>query len=646
MNNGDTVNFEDILNYLDLLVGRELHPINPSTESITITTVDRDKKRYYLTTEKTSKETSRLFKELQIIWEELTTKGFVNVDQALSGSGTSRHQPETLLANIPNIEHFKYARKKHLYLRDNNTHTPGTLKELSHSEAKNIKKKIESFNNFEISSFHNEHSKLLIDLKSNLSSVFKKYPGESDVDNINQILSNLDELDIKLPEAVVNIDINKDDISLAEEDEDEDEDEDTNKPNTEIVSDEHNTTDDYYDSSNGLKKSRISQVNPTISLLYDRVNFGEIELQPEFQRKDRIWTDENKSRLIESLLLGLPLPVFYFAERRDEDWIIIDGLQRLTTLVDFMAGDFPLEKLERLDKHNNKFFSNLDRKDQRAIREYQIQGHLIQISNDRDDMVRELFQRINTYGKKLSPQEIRSALYPGSATRFLRYLAEGDVFLNSTDRKIPSGRMQDMEFLLHATSFIVQGYSKYKYQKMDSFLCKTLSILNEYEFNLDGKICINAPLPSINASSNKIFILLKSKIEVSLELASIIFEDRPYRKKLTEKINKSLFEVIISVFSIMSTENIEFIKTPHIANKIRNNFYEMITKDSQEYAEWISPSFEAQNRGFDYSISNSTGKKVTIDYRFNSIISMLNSLLKSNSMNTIEFKGILEDINK
>ncbi|MVD67329.1 DUF262 domain-containing protein, partial [Vibrio cholerae] len=82
---------------------------------------------------------------------------------------------------------------------------------------------------------------------------------------------------------------------------------------------------------------------------------------PEYQRKDRIWPIKDRARLIESILLGLPLPVFYFAERAnkdaesevDFDWVVIDGLQRTTTLVDFVQGKFALKDLNQLPKYDN-----------------------------------------------------------------------------------------------------------------------------------------------------------------------------------------------------------------------------------------------------------------------------------------------------
>ena len=112
-------------------------------------------------------------------------------------------------------------------------------------------------------------------------------------------------------------------------------------------------------------KTKIRQLTPVVSLIYDRLSFEEIELQPDFQRKDRVWPEPRKSKLIESILMGLPLPVFYFAEKPNGDWIIVDGLQRITTIYDFMRGKFKLNGLEVLKDLNGRTFSSLERAEQR-----------------------------------------------------------------------------------------------------------------------------------------------------------------------------------------------------------------------------------------------------------------------------------------
>ncbi|MEF1306203.1 DUF262 domain-containing protein, partial [Vibrio owensii] len=212
------------------------------------------------------------------------------------------------------------------------------------------------------------------------------------------------------------------------------------------------------------------------------LSFQEIELQPDFQRKDRIWSAEKRSKLIESILMGLPLPAFYFAEKKDGDWIVVDGLQRITTVFDFMKDGFCLDKLESLDdSYNGKLFSELSRLDKRKIREYQITAHVIDSESDKENLIVELFHRINTYGVKLSDQEIRSAMYQGSSVTFLRYLSSSFDFIESTNAKVSPQRQKDMELCLSALSYIVLGYKDFNYKTYNDFLSSVMEEINKFK---------------------------------------------------------------------------------------------------------------------------------------------------------------------
>ncbi|PST89014.1 DUF262 domain-containing protein [Photobacterium sp. NCIMB 13483] len=610
--------FDDVLNYLEQMVGLDLQSLNGSNDPLRILDVDRVKGRYIIDKTSSTNKRSRSFSELRKVWDVLSQKGFVSVEQALNGAGTSRHQPETILANLPNVEHFKYDKKKHLYLRSKNTHEIGCIKELTIAESKELKKRIDHYRDFDISFFHLEHRRILTSLRENLANIFQKYPGEAEVDTVEVALDDLGELQEKLAISVVTLDstdILDEGQSMSGRNYEEDE-----------VDEEYQEFFGKYEDKNEepqyLVATRISQVFPTVSLLFDRINHDEIDLQPEFQRKDRIWPKKDKSRLIESILLGLPIPVFYFAENsdlsQDIDWIVIDGLQRTTTLYDYMSGVFALEHLDRRSDLNNKFFKDLPRREQRRIREYQISGHLIQVSNESDEMVRELFQRINTSGKNLSYQEIRSALYPGTANKFLKFVAESPEFLNATPLSINPERMLDLEYVLRVISYMYSGFEDFQYKKYDDFLCNTLVELNRYDFGTEKGVIVKG----------ETYIDIFERIKNSFETIKSIFGNEAYRKEPTGKLNKPLFELLVSVFAMMDSKQRSVVSSEDIAPKIREHFYKMIKNDSSDYGTWSSAAFEDQDRGFDYSISNSTGKAVTIQYRFESFINMINTVSK------------------
>ncbi|HFS3812231.1 TPA: DUF262 domain-containing protein, partial [Escherichia coli] len=207
--------------------------------------------------------------------------------------------------------------------------------------------------------------------------------------------------------------------------------------------------------------AKMLMTTPVLTLIFDRVRYDEIELQPDFQRKDRIWPDDKKSKLIESILMKLPLPGFYFGEKPNGNWVVIDGLQRTTTICDYMSGHFSLKGLSILEHLNGKSFKDLTRTEQRDIREYQITAYQIELNDDSSELVVELFHRINTYGVKLSSQEIRSALNKGNSVTFLRYLASLETFKKATQFKVKPDRQKDMELCLSALAFMVLGYNNY-----------------------------------------------------------------------------------------------------------------------------------------------------------------------------------------
>lgn len=614
---------KNVLDYLERLIGLELQPINDSNESLVILDVDYEKNRYTVDKTSSTNKRTRSFSELQKIWDILNQKGYTSVDQALNGAGSSRHQPETIFANLPFIEHFKYEKKKHIYLRDNKTHELGTIRELAPSEAREIKKRIDRYRDFDISQFYSSHSGQLSILKKHLENVFTKYPGETDIEAIKGAFEELSELEVKLSEAIVTIN-EVPNISLGSTDEDDDVLDDNFEENS-----ERNDVSDSGESQTkptvikGLQSTRISQVTPTVSLIYDRVNYNEIDLQPEFQRGDRIWPVKDKARLIESVLLRLPLPVFYFAERPnydvdadlDFDWIVIDGLQRITAFVEFMALKYKLSGLKQLPQYNGLSYQDLPRKEQRKIREYQIQGHLIQISEDSDEMIRELFHRINTYGKNLSFQEIRSALYPGSANRFFKYFSGISDFKDAIPAKINPNRMLDIEYILRAVSFIILGYEKYTYDTNDEFLSYTMQVLNKHSYLQGEPIC----------KSDTIYQDLDYRLKAAFETITHIFGNASYKKEEDGKINKVLFELLVSVFALMSDEQRMTISIGKNARSFKAKLLKSI-KDDKKMSNWISNIYKDQNRGFDYSISNSTSKKVTILYRFRSVVNLINEV--------------------
>ncbi|MFV0596823.1 DUF262 domain-containing protein [Shewanella sp.] len=620
------MHFREVLSDIEQLVGQELRSINPKTSSIYISSVDQTLEKYFVSNTLGSKGVARSFRELEDIWNELSTKGFCNVDQALYGGGSSRNQPETVFAHLPYIQYFRYKNRKHLLLRSKHVHQFGELSELQAGELRAIRKKVDDYVSLSNQYISDSQSRIITSLEKSLELVSKKYPGDliiADAEgalvslkNLNQeVLDSVVSLDGGLPISSLKIDSNVDSLDLSVE---------------ELMDDESHTgiantkelDDDNLSITTG--KTKIRQLTPVVSLIYDRLSFNEIELQPDFQRKDRVWPELRKSKLIESMLMGLPLPVFYFAEKQNGDWIIVDGLQRITTIFDFMRGEFALNGLEVLEKFNGLEFSQLERSEQRKIREYPLTAHLIDMATDKDNIIVELFHRINTYGVKLSEQEIRSALNQGSSVKFLRYLAATKEFKIATQNKVKAERQKDMELCLSALAFMLQGYNSFK-NNYNQFLANAMERMNSQDLYLENQINIDEGKALLFKDNNPIYGLIAEKFILALDTANEVFGAYAFKKEPSSArnipISKPLFELIVTYFSALTDQQRHLVINN--SGVLIDTLYDAIHNDSNCYASWDSERYSNELRGFAFSISTSTGKSVTVKYRFEAFRTIL-----------------------
>ena len=154
----------------------------------------------------------------------------------------------------------------------------------------------------------------------------------------------------------------------------------------------------------------ISTVN--LGSLLEQLEYNEIDLKPEFQRSSDVWTSVQKSRLIESILLGLPLPSFYFSEDENTNkLIIVDGLQRLCALKDFWIDKkLRLSGMQFLTDLEGFSFLDMDRTQIRRIKSMKVTLNTLRKSTP-PKVKFVIFQRVNTAGEPLRPQELRNALY-------------------------------------------------------------------------------------------------------------------------------------------------------------------------------------------------------------------------------------------
>ena len=228
------------------------------------------------------------------------------------------------------------------------------------------------------------------------------------------------------------------------------------------------------------RKIRIEPKNGQIASLLSRLEHDEMLLDPDFQRNAGIWTDQNQSRLIESLMLRIPIPAFYFDGTNNDKWLVVDGLQRLTAINRFVRKKtLRLTGLEFLTEFEGMLFDELPRASQRNITEADVVWYLI-MPGTPENVKFTVFRRINTGGLPLSSQEIRHALNRGPVTKALKMMAENDIFKLATANGIPPKRMDDRECITRFLVFSTFPPDSYDKDDFDAFLNAGMRYLNEH----------------------------------------------------------------------------------------------------------------------------------------------------------------------
>lgn len=213
-----------------------------------------------------------------------------------------------------------------------------------------------------------------------------------------------------------------------------------------------------------------------VSNLIDRMKYDEIDLQPDFQRSKDLWDETKQSRLIESLIIRIPLPTFYFDTIDDDHWIVVDGLQRLSSIQRFaVTKELRLTGLEYLSDFEGRGYDDIPSQITRRIREAPINAYLIK--GDTPRTVRtSIFTRINTGGVTLTQAEIRNSVYRGPVSDLLRDLAHSEEFVAAVRGKVSPLRMLDREFVNRFLAFYVLGIDAYA-GNLDEFLTAVLEQL-------------------------------------------------------------------------------------------------------------------------------------------------------------------------
>lgn len=338
---------------------------------------------------------------------------------------------------------------------------------------------------------------------------------------------------------------------------------------------------------------RIRRDPFTLGELIDKIQYHEVNFQTAFQRKKDLWDAGKQSRLIESVLLRLPLPSFYFdeiienensLENRKSIWQVIDGLQRCSAFNNFIVEkSLALTELEFLNFKDYKF-DDLPRELQRRIMQTPITVYVVEKGTP-EEVKFNIFKRINTGGLILTPQEIRHAMNQGVAAECVAEMASDKKyqFREATCNIIKTDRMEDQDFVTRYVAFYLQGYKSYQ-PDLDSFMTKGMGMIKKLSETERAQ--------------------MKQRFGKAMEIAIRIFRDDAFRKRTEvgpnvrrRPINKALFEVESVVFAKMTDVQLE-----KLVDNVREFKQRFINLNRDEK--------------FRYAISSGTGQKDSVSKRY------------------------------
>ena len=213
------------------------------------------------------------------------------------------------------------------------------------------------------------------------------------------------------------------------------------------------------------KNINYDSKDPEIRGLHDQYKRGRLVIQPNYQRK-YVWDAKKASKLIESILINIPIPIIYLAATKDNKINVIDGQQRLTSVFSFIDGSFPdgkafkLSGLNVYSELNGKAYRDLEESLQNKISDYSIRT--ITFSADSNpDLQYEIFSRLNTGSVALNDQELRNCIYRGKFNELIKELASDEAYLKLLGMKTPHKRMKDVELVLRFIAFYEKSYINY-----------------------------------------------------------------------------------------------------------------------------------------------------------------------------------------
>ena len=291
----------------------------------------------------------------------------------------------------------------------------------------------------------------------------------------------------------------------------------------------------------------------SVEYLYNLMKKGKIVLEVPFQRK-HIWKSDKSSMLIESIIMNVPIPPLYFAEEEDGKWLVLDGLQRLYSILNYYDNEFALNKVEVLEELQKMKYKDLPPKAKSLLDDGLLRVNIIKKDSHRD-IKYDIFMRLNRGAVTLNYQELRNCLYRGNLNDAAKELCEENkTFLKMLKQKKPHQRYLDVEFIIRYFA-ISDNISRDENRNVviSGYKGKLVSFLNEYMDR--NKEC------SIEEKQR-----YKQRFNDTIEKINIVYGEKEAFRDLSTgnvKVYKTIADFIMPSFERMSLEyvsaNKEFI---------------------------------------------------------------------------------------
>lgn len=318
---------------------------------------------------------------------------------------------------------------------------------------------------------------------------------------------------------------------------------------------------------------RVTKKDFSVYELFRKYKKQQLILEVNFQR-NAVWGYKQKCELIESIFMGLPLPIFYFKQQNNSTYVVVDGKQRLSTLFEFLNNGFSLKYLKILTFLNGKKFQDLTEElgiYQSQLEDYQVYSHVI-LPPTPDKILFDIFDRVNRGGTKLNKQEIRNALYHGRGLNMITSITETEIFEEAT-------RIEHKKDSRMKGSYLITRFLSF-YLLFNGLLFKDEG---KYEYTGDLDDLIEVSLIQLNRTLLEELEQLRKMTLNCLKMSSEILGRGAFRREANESkpINMNIFETTLYFMTLVKEE-----KMPY--ERIKAGLQGVIK--SEKYLEYIGNS--------------------------------------------------------